>query len=135
MNKILTVMLAGGLTPENVADMRNDGLYVNIKSKAYRKGEIRGQIFHEGKCSDNEKSSASCKVGKGQTESEIKVKVEKYGWFGFLDFCYDGENCVTKITNRRGKAKATFKNVPSGDRLVTVHYSCGETKSFSVRCK
>jgi len=117
------------LPAEQLATLRDLGLYVNVSSAAYPDGEIRGQVVHHGKCSSRETSRAKCNNGR------LKTKVFKYSWFDPLDFCYDMANCITERTDGGGRAEVKWKNVPDGDHLVTTHYSCGETKYFLVSCQ
>ncbi|RJP31723.1 MAG: CHRD domain-containing protein [Phycisphaerales bacterium] len=117
------------LPAEHLAPLRDSGLYVDISSPAYPDGEIRGQLVHHGECNSRETSKAWCRDG------FIQAKVKKYAWLDPLDFCYDAENCFSTRTNGHGRAKMRWNNVPSGDHLVSTHYSCGETKYFLVTCR
>jgi len=121
------------LTPQNVADMRAEGHYVNVHSPQFPGGEIRGQIVHDGGCSGSEKAKAKCKGKPGNAKAKAIVKKGEPD--SPVTLCLDLDACASMMTNKKGKAKQVWKGVDAaGDRTVTFHYACGDIDSAVVTC-
>lgn len=114
---------------QNLADMRAEGLYVNIHTAAFPGGEIRGQIVHDGECTDRQRLKTKCKNGK------LTARVYKAAAGSVVVVCNDGADCITTTASNKGKAKEKFMQQVEGDHLVTAHFACGIVTGNAVRCR
>jgi len=60
--------------------------------------------------------SASCKDGRGLVTAKLSRGLPDISY----EFCLDGGDCIARVANSRGKAKAKFKNVAPGAHEVTI---------------